>query len=1169
MGAEVQHKPNLRLHRPWEEDASPCAKCPLRPALLQGRSVGYEFVGEPPYDAVFVGEAPGKEEVREGRPFIGPSGSLLREALRQVGVRRYVLVNSVMCAPFPEGERVVPPPPEAVSQCSAHLMAFLGSLSPRPPYLFLLGKTASEALLPLLDPSFQPLSRISQYSGKYWGSELGGFRVFPLNHPAYILRQGGTGSSAYEEFLSSLRSAFQESFELPPELAQDRPVSYTALRLRGEVPATPQGTLNPKVFDLDSFEEGFALISSLREVSFDIETSGKSEVAADRSLIYVGLGNHQVQVGFDLRRGNPRNVPRFLKKLYRYLKDPERRVIVFNQSYEAGAFFQMFGDFPVFWDVFSMVKAIGLPKGLKESADAIFACGIWSDAALGYVELVEEMSSNLETFSTYLLVGPDSLKEKDRERVQRAIEASGLDQETVVELFHQVSARGGQPNLGWELVPPEVLSTYNAYDIRWTHELYLFLYPLYPESVWEVYQKQEALGSLLHLVGIAYDRARAEELTRQMSEVARDSLYLLVSVPRLQEAILKNRIRETKIREVPELKELFSLVHRKALNEGKALGIYKDPEALEARKKAYKEFMDSSVLNPSSTVPEYLALYRERYARVVGELGRRYREELRADLEAAPSLPPEEAISRLSRWFNPSSSKRFFPVFHSAISHPKLQVAAFLHSLLQKGGEDFVRSMSEAFGPMTEWVSRWEEIRDSLFPDKGEADVRVLLSKNWEKLSDGLKDEYIETLYLLFRDYLGEDLSDYPASLSRLEPDLAQSLEMLVQFRLYKKAIKVIDAFLAGKMGEGLVYRARERDFHGIPVPVEDHSGDKDYYRTEFLVNFADTRRWTSRFHTIPTGTEVRECYIPRWGEDGLWLHFDYSQMELRALAAISKDENMLAAFESGADIHRYVASRIYGVPMDQVTSHQRKNAKGASFSLVYGQTAAGLAMQYLRGNIAEAERIFSSFFQEFPRVRDYISLMHAYAAKHGHVKTLFGDYLDVARDQPDWRRRAQNYPIQSISSSVAALAGWSIWEESRRLGLRAVPVAFTHDALDFDLYAADLLPFLDLVFRLAREVPRSYGIPADIEVSLGTSLYGGLTLEPLGDGSFKVHGEARVYEAVLSRLGKHHAVESQILSRSKTVFPLGEIFSPKRVISLSMGKEVEVLEAHLRLVPL
>jgi hypothetical protein len=560
----------------------------------------------------------------------------------------------------------------------------------------------------------------------------------------------------------------------------------------------------------------------------------------------------------------------------------------------------------------------------------------------------------------------------------------------------------------------------------------------------------------------------------------------------------------------------------------------------------------------------------QRREELIRYMREKYERELEEDLGKYESTPSWEWAEEMSKkWFNPSSSKAHIGTFHAAITCRELVVANYVRFVVSNTDGQALAELINAFGSPKDWVSKWDS---EIFPllTRGKKDeemvIRAKMEGLWKEIADGLNDKYIESIYKLFSDYLGESLDDYPGCLFRMSEELAQAARLLVSFRIYKKAIKVITAYLEGKNGEKSIYRASEVEYRNIPWPVGDPQGDKTYFYNEFYVNAADTKRWRAAFHTIPTGTDIRKNYTSRWGKEGVWVHFDYSQMELRVLAAISGDENLINAFAQGLDFHKFVASKIFGVPVEQVSSHQRKIAKGASFSLVYGQTPSGFAMEYLSGDVVEAQRIFDSFFEQFPKVKDYITAYRSYAREYGHVPTIFGDYIDVQRDKPDWERRAQNYPIQSSSSSVAALAGYEMAMEFLLRGLRAVPVAFTHDAIDIDAHIADLFEVLEIVRRLAKEVPKKYGIITDIEVEIGTSFFGGLSVEYeiREDGSIEVHlsGKREVYDEILSRLKRFWDVSLLEEEFFEDRIPLSDIFSPKKALSTMLGKTFEMVKA-------
>ncbi|MCL8000737.1 DNA polymerase, partial [Brucella sp. 21LCYQ03] len=134
-------------------------------------------------------------------------------------------------------------------------------------------------------------------------------------------------------------------------------------------------------------------------------------------------------------------------------------------------------------------------------------------------------------------------------------------------------------------------------------------------------------------------------------------------------------------------------------------------------------------------------------------------------------------------------------------------------------------------------------------------------------------------------------------------------------------------------------------------------------------------------------GREVRKAFIPR-DTNHVLLSADYSQIELRLMAELSKDKNMMEAFQKNQDIHRATAARVYGVPLEEVTSDQRRNAKAVNFGIIYGQSAFGLS-QNLNISRKEAAEIIDQYFTQYSGIRDYMSKTIETAKENGYVETI------------------------------------------------------------------------------------------------------------------------------------------------------------------------------------
>ena len=203
-------------------------------------------------------------------------------------------------------------------------------------------------------------------------------------------------------------------------------------------------------------------------------------------------------------------------------------------------------------------------------------------------------------------------------------------------------------------------------------------------------------------------------------------------------------------------------------------------------------------------------------------------------------------------------------------------------------------------------------------------------------------------------------------------------------------------------------------------------------------------------------GRFIREAVIP---DDGcLFLSADYSQIELRLMAHFSQDEHMLAAFRSGQDIHAATASRIFRMPIEQITKDQRRQAKTANFGIIYGISAFGLAQQ-LECSRTEAKQLIDDYFAAFPRVIQYIESQKELARQKGYAETLFGRkrYLpDINSHNATVRsfaeRNAVNAPIQGTAADIIKMAMVSIHRRLKMENLKAQMIMQVHDELNFNV---------------------------------------------------------------------------------------------------------------------
>lgn len=236
-------------------------------------------------------------------------------------------------------------------------------------------------------------------------------------------------------------------------------------------------------------------------------------------------------------------------------------------------------------------------------------------------------------------------------------------------------------------------------------------------------------------------------------------------------------------------------------------------------------------------------------------------------------------------------------------------------------------------------------------------------------------------------------------------------------------------------------------------------------------------------------GREIRKAFVSR-GKDFVLLSADYSQIELRVIAELSQDKGMLDAFQSGEDIHAATAAKVYGVPIKEVDSDMRRNAKMVNFGIIYGISAFGLADR-LNISRTEAKEIIDNYFVQYPGIREYMDLSIEKAKKKGYVETILGRrrYLrDINSANATVRgfaeRNAINAPIQGSAADMIKVAMIRIAEDIEMKKLKSKMLLQVHDELIFDAYKDELAELKKLVEdRMKNAIP----LKVPIEVGMGT----------------------------------------------------------------------------------
>lgn len=238
-------------------------------------------------------------------------------------------------------------------------------------------------------------------------------------------------------------------------------------------------------------------------------------------------------------------------------------------------------------------------------------------------------------------------------------------------------------------------------------------------------------------------------------------------------------------------------------------------------------------------------------------------------------------------------------------------------------------------------------------------------------------------------------------------------------------------------------------------------------------------------------GRQVRKAFIPR-DENHLLVAADYSQIELRIIAALSKEETMIEAFKNGEDIHASTAARVFNIPINQVTREQRSNAKTVNFGIIYGVSAFGLSNQTDLTR-KESKELIDLYYQTYPKLQNYIASQINFAREHGYVETILHRkrYLKdinsrnaIVRGAAE--RNAVNAPIQGSAADIIKLAMINIYNRFEKENLKSKMLLQVHDELVFDVHKDELECIKPMI---KEEMENAYSMEVPLVVDIGEGM--------------------------------------------------------------------------------
>lgn len=339
--------------------------------------------------------------------------------------------------------------------------------------------------------------------------------------------------------------------------------------------------------------------------------------------------------------------------------------------------------------------------------------------------------------------------------------------------------------------------------------------------------------------------------------------------------------------------------------------------------------------------------------------------------------------------------------------------------------------------------------------------------------------------------------------------------------------------------------------------------------------------------HGTPWKSLIKENFVPDWGEDGLFIHGDYSQMELRVLALLSRDEGYLSIFSTNptghfaqfkGDIHRFVASQVYGVSAKDVTDDQRRAAKAVSFGIIYGASAKKMADDNDM-TVAEAQKILDDYYELFPNVAKWMEKMRKEARKQGYLispnnrlLTLDGIHTDPTDPRAkmliaEAERCAVNYPIQGSASDICSLSSAHLHYRFRKKKMKTRSFVLVHDANDMNCYVPELLDVLVDAQKVMSRWPMKrfdwVDIPMKVDFEIGSDWRNMMECEyDLKTGVMELKGDVGSWPVIKRRLKRHYKLTNLKTTGKKVVKSLLESVPSGIPQGLSLTK---ILPTHTK----
>lgn len=410
------------------------------------------------------------------------------------------------------------------------------------------------------------------------------------------------------------------------------------------------------------------------------------------------------------------------------------------------------------------------------------------------------------------------------------------------------------------------------------------------------------------------------------------------------------------------------------------------------------------------------------------------------------------------------------------------------------------------------------------------------------------------------------------------EATWSDQLRALVSFRIIKKTTKLLTAYAFGfnrfiyevpksEIEQGKTYFPTR--LHKWNEAAWDRTATELIVQANFRVGAAETGRWKSSepsVHTMPANSPAKDLFVSRF-EGGVILAPDYSQNEVRVLAAVSGAKTLLDGFAKGLDPHLVTASLMYNIPIDQVTKEQRRFSKTGTFAVLYGKGEQAVADELCGGDLTQAQKLFETYFGINPEIKQFVEDRHQDVEAGRPIQFLtkrqcFVSLGDGSRGQRNEAMRCgQNYPIQGPSSDIAGMAGFEVVQDIKNAGLRSLAVCFVHDSLEYDVHPHEIFEMVNLVnYRLNEYPMREWKVPCEAEITIGTTFGRECGISKIQGSAagwrWTLKGRADHIDDLHQKMALNYEIRMiELIKDTPREVPVSLLFEPKIAMSFDLGR--------------